>query len=57
MRSVANLTRKDGEAFLALAPRVPVRTRVQTYPLAQANAALGDLRAGRVTGAAVLVTG
>ncbi len=53
--SVANLTRRDGEEFLALAPRVPVRTAVQTYPLADANRALTDLREGRVTGAAVLV--
>ncbi len=52
--SVANLTRADGEEFLALAPRVPVRTEVTTYPLAEANAALDDLRAGRFRGAAVL---
>jgi len=56
VRSVANLTRKDGEAFLALAPRVPVRTRPVPYALEQANQALDDLRAGCVTGAAVLVT-
>jgi len=55
LRSVANLTRADGEEFLALAPRVPVRTEVTTYPLADANRALADLRAGRVRGAAVLV--
>jgi propanol-preferring alcohol dehydrogenase len=55
IRSVANLTRRDGEEFLALAPRVPVRTHVRTYPLAQANEALADLRAGRLTGAAVVV--
>ena len=55
LRSVANLTRQDGEAFLALAPRVPIRTAVRTYPLAAADAALGDLRAGRLRGAAVLV--
>jgi propanol-preferring alcohol dehydrogenase len=55
LRSVANLTRADGEAFLELAPRVPVRTRVATYPLAAANEALDDLRHGRVRGAAVLV--
>jgi propanol-preferring alcohol dehydrogenase len=54
VRSVANLTRADGEAFLALAPRVPVRTHVQTFALAQANEALDALRAGRITGAAVL---
>jgi alcohol dehydrogenase, propanol-preferring len=55
VRSVANLTRRDGEEFLALAPRIPIRTQVQLYPLAQANDALDDLRAGRVRGAAVLV--
>jgi propanol-preferring alcohol dehydrogenase len=55
LRSVANLTRADGEEFLALAPRVPVRTEVRPYPPADANRALDDLRAGRVTGAAVLV--
>lgn len=54
IRSVANLTRRDGEEFLALAPRVPVRTEVHTYPLAEAGRALEDLRAGRFTGAAVL---
>jgi alcohol dehydrogenase, propanol-preferring len=52
--SVANLTRADGEEFMALAPRVPVRTEVSTYPLERANAALEDLRAGRFRGAAVL---
>jgi propanol-preferring alcohol dehydrogenase len=55
LRSVANLTRADAEQFLALAPRVPVRTHVQCYPLAEANAAVADLRAGRVQGAAVLI--
>jgi propanol-preferring alcohol dehydrogenase len=55
VRSVANLTRADGEEFLALAPRVPIRTHVQTWPLAQANEALAELRAGRVQGAAVLL--
>lgn len=55
LRSVANLTRKDGEAFMALAPRVPVRTETTAYPLAEANRALGDLRDGRLSGAAVLV--
>ena len=54
VRSVANLTRRDGEEFLALAPRIPVRTEVETYPLEQANEALDRLRAGRVRGAAVL---
>jgi propanol-preferring alcohol dehydrogenase len=55
IRSVANLTRRDGEEFLALAPRVPVRTEVRTYPLAAANDALTALRDGKVRGAAVLV--
>jgi alcohol dehydrogenase, propanol-preferring len=55
VRSVANLTRTDGHEFLALAPEVPVKTRVTTYPLECANEALGDLRAGRFTGAAVIV--
>jgi propanol-preferring alcohol dehydrogenase len=52
--SVANLTRRDGEEFMELAPRVPVRTEVSLYPLAEANRALDDLRAGRFRGAAVL---
>ncbi len=55
VRSVANLTRRDAIDFLALAPKVPVETRVVEYPLAEASAALDDLRAGRLTGAAVLV--
>jgi propanol-preferring alcohol dehydrogenase len=55
LRSVANLTRRDGEEFLALAPQVPVRTTTQTFPLAQANEALAALREGRLNGAAVLV--
>ena len=54
IRSVANLTREDGEAFLRLAPEVPVRSDVTVYPLERANAALDDLRAGRLNGAAVL---
>ena len=52
--SVANLTRRDGEEFIPLAPRVPVRTEVEVYPLEEANRALDDLRAGRFRGAAVL---
>ncbi|HEU5252729.1 MAG TPA: zinc-dependent alcohol dehydrogenase family protein [Solirubrobacterales bacterium] len=52
--SVANLTRRDGEELLALAPQVPVRTEVEVYPLEAANQALADLRAGRIHGAAVL---
>jgi propanol-preferring alcohol dehydrogenase len=55
LRSVANLTRADAVEFLELAPRVPVRTHVTTYDLADANTGLGDLRAGRLEGAAVLV--
>jgi alcohol dehydrogenase, propanol-preferring len=55
LRSVANLTRADGEEFLALAPLVPVRTEVETFPLRQANEALDRLRSGRIQGAAVLV--
>jgi len=55
LRSVANLTRADGEAFLALAARVPLRVDTTTYPLEQANAALDDLRAGKLRGAVVLV--
>jgi alcohol dehydrogenase, propanol-preferring len=54
LRSVANLTRRDGEEFLALAPQVPVRVSVQTYPLELANEALADLRGGRIRGAGVL---
>jgi propanol-preferring alcohol dehydrogenase len=55
LRSVANLTRRDGEEFLALAPKVPVRTEVTEYPLERTNDALDDLRAGRFRGAAVVV--
>jgi propanol-preferring alcohol dehydrogenase len=55
VRSVANLTRTDGSELLTLAPQVPVRTSVTTYPLEQANEALADLRAGRFHGAAVLI--
>jgi alcohol dehydrogenase, propanol-preferring len=55
LRSVANLTRADGEEFLRLAPRVPVRTEVEAFPLARANEALDALRSGAVRGAAVLV--
>jgi propanol-preferring alcohol dehydrogenase len=55
LRSVANLTRHDATAFLAVAPGVPVRTRVTTYPLTHANRAIADVRGGRLTGAAVLI--
>lgn len=53
--SVANLTRADGEAFLRLAGELPLQVHTTRYPLAQANQALDDLRAGRLAGAAVLV--
>ena len=53
--SVANLTRKDGEEFLTIAPKVPVSTEITTYKLADANKALSDLRNGKIHGAAVLV--
>jgi propanol-preferring alcohol dehydrogenase len=55
LRSVANLTRRDAEEFLALAPAAGVRTETVTYPLDHANQALGDLRSGALQGAAVLV--
>ena len=54
VRSVANLTRRDGEEFLSLAAEVPVRSQVTSYPLERANEALDDLRHGRFEGAAVL---
>jgi propanol-preferring alcohol dehydrogenase len=57
VRSVANLTRADGEAFLALAGRVPIHVETVEYPLAQANDALAALRSGALTGAAVLMAG
>jgi propanol-preferring alcohol dehydrogenase len=57
VRSVANLTRADAEEFLALAPLVPVRTRVEVHTLREANEALERLRAGKVHGAAVLEIG
>jgi propanol-preferring alcohol dehydrogenase len=55
IRSVANLTRRDGKEFLALAGRIPLRTQVETFPLADANVALRRLRAGHLSGAAVLL--
>ena len=55
IRSVANLTRHDAREFLALAADVPLRIHVHEYPLSDANQALDDLRAGRLSGAAVLV--
>lgn len=54
IRSVANLTRKDGDEFLTMAPEVPVKTEVHPYPLSKANEALNDLRSGAFDGAAVL---
>jgi alcohol dehydrogenase, propanol-preferring len=56
LRSVANLTREDGHEFLALAPKVPVRTDVEEFPLEEANEALERMRSGRLQGAAVLST-
>jgi propanol-preferring alcohol dehydrogenase len=55
VRSVANLTRRDGEEFLTLAPEVPVRTEIMPFPLEEANEALAALRGGKIRGAAVLV--
>jgi propanol-preferring alcohol dehydrogenase len=55
LRSVANLTRRDGQEFLNLASQIPVRTVTQTFPLEEANTALEQLRTGKLTGAAVLV--
>jgi propanol-preferring alcohol dehydrogenase len=57
VRSVANLTRRDGEEFLEIAPQVPVKTQVQVYSLDRANDALNDLRDGKIEGAAVLSMG
>ncbi len=54
IKSVANLTRRDGEAFFAIAPRVPVKTEVECFALEDANAALSRLRQGKIRGAAVL---
>lgn len=55
LRSVANLTRQDGEEFLALAPQIPIHTEVTSFPLSKANEALDALRTGKINGAAVLV--
>jgi len=55
VRSVANLTRRDGAQFMDLAERIPFSTQVSEYPLAAANDALSDLRNGRIRGAAVLL--
>jgi len=57
VRSVANLTRCDGEKFLKIAPEVPVKTQVQMYSLDRANDALRDLREGKIEAAAVLSMG
>jgi alcohol dehydrogenase, propanol-preferring len=57
LRSVANLTRRDGLEFFELAPKVPVRTHVEAFPLADANVALRRLRTGEIRGAAVLAVG
>ena len=55
LRSVANLTRQDGEEFLALAPQIPIQTEVTAFPLSEANEALDALKTGKINGAAVLV--
>jgi propanol-preferring alcohol dehydrogenase len=55
VRSVANLTRRDAEEFLTLAAEIPLQTHIQVYPLSDANRALDDLRAGHLSGAAVLM--
>ena len=55
IRSVANLTRQDAVEFLKLAPRVPIRPHVTTFDLADANNAIARMRAGKLTGAAVLI--
>ena len=55
VRSVANLTRRDGEELLALAPRIPIRTHVESLPLGAANEALARMRRGDARGSLVLV--
>jgi alcohol dehydrogenase, propanol-preferring len=55
LMSVANLTRADAREFLAIAPQAGIKVKVTRYPLAEANAALADLRGGRFEGAAVLI--
>ena len=55
MRSVANLTRQDAIDFLQIAPRIPIRPHVTTFDLGKANEAIARLRAGKLTGAAVLI--
>jgi propanol-preferring alcohol dehydrogenase len=57
IRSVANLTRRDGEEFLALAPQIPIETRIEPFALEEAEQALGALRAGAIRGAAVIDLG
>jgi alcohol dehydrogenase, propanol-preferring len=54
LRSVANLTRQDGEEFLAIVPQIPIHTEITAFPLEEANAALDALRSGKITGSAVL---
>ena len=55
VRSVANLTLRDGEELLAIAPKIPVKTEAQVFPLEQANKALDMLRQGKIQGAPVLL--
>jgi propanol-preferring alcohol dehydrogenase len=57
VRSVANLTRRDGDEFLAVAPKVPVKAEIQPFALTDANEALTRLRSGQIRGAAVLLPG
>jgi propanol-preferring alcohol dehydrogenase len=57
IRSVANLTRRDGDEFLVLAPRIPIHTTTESFPLSEANRAMDRLRSGQVQGAAVLIPG
>nr|WP_309741637.1 MULTISPECIES: hypothetical protein [unclassified Chamaesiphon] len=54
MRSIANLTRRDGEDFLALAPKIPIQTQVEAFPLAAPNEDLDSLRRGKIQSVAVL---
>lgn len=55
LRTVANLTRKDGEEFLALAPKIPIKTEVTTYPLEKLNEAIRDVKEGKISGSAVII--
>lgn len=54
MRSIANLTRRDGQELLALAPKIPIRPEITIYPLEKANEAIRDLQEGKIAGSAVI---